>query len=129
MRPISVVSLILVAGLSACATGGPTDMGEPDPVYLALGDSVAFGFNPLVNNEVGVSGYPEALGKLLDVPVKNAACPGEASPGFIAADGADNGCRDNRKAYSLHTDPDILDKKRAVIEAALTRARARRVAP
>ena len=30
-------------------------------------------------------------------------------------------------AHSLHTDPAVLDKKRAVIEAALARARARRV--
>ena len=29
-------------------------------------------------------------------------------------------------AHSLHTDPVVLDKKRAVIEAALARARARR---
>ncbi len=32
-------------------------------------------------------------------------------------------------AHSLHTDPAVLDKKRAVIEAALARARARREAP
>ncbi|MEZ5665501.1 MAG: electron transport complex subunit RsxB [Burkholderiaceae bacterium] len=32
-------------------------------------------------------------------------------------------------SHSLHTDPDVLDRKRAVIEAALARARARRAAP
>lgn len=32
-------------------------------------------------------------------------------------------------AHSKHTDPEILDKKRAVIEAALTRARAKRTTP
>jgi electron transport complex protein RnfB len=32
----------------------------------------------------------------------------------------------NLEAHSLHTDPAVLDKKRAVIEAALARARARR---
>jgi electron transport complex protein RnfB len=32
-------------------------------------------------------------------------------------------------AHSQHTDPDVLDKKRAVIEAALARAKARRQAP
>lgn len=32
-------------------------------------------------------------------------------------------------AHSLHTDPAVLDKKRAVIEAALARARARRETP
>jgi lysophospholipase L1-like esterase len=77
----------------------PSD--EP-PVYLALGDSVAFGYSPLVTNEVGVSGYPEALATQLGMPVTNASCPGEASGGFAAADGADNGCRDNRMKYALH---------------------------
>lgn len=33
------------------------------------------------------------------------------------------------ETHSLHTDPAVLDKKRAVIEAALARARARRGAP
>jgi electron transport complex protein RnfB len=33
------------------------------------------------------------------------------------------------EAHSLHTDPAVLDKKRAVIEAALARARARRGVP
>lgn len=32
-------------------------------------------------------------------------------------------------AHSQHTDPDVLDKKRATIEAALARARAKRAAP
>jgi electron transport complex protein RnfB len=33
------------------------------------------------------------------------------------------------ESHSLHTDPAVLDKKRAVIEAALARARERRTAP
>ena len=32
-------------------------------------------------------------------------------------------------AHSLHTDPEVLERKRAVIEAALARARAKRTAP
>ena len=32
------------------------------------------------------------------------------------------------EAHSLHTDPAVLDKKRAVIEAALARAKAKREA-
>ena len=34
----------------------------------------------------------------------------------------------NLQAHSLHTDPEVLERKRAVIEAALARARARRAA-
>ena len=35
---------------------------------------------------------------------------------------------DDLAAHSLHTDPAVLDKKRAVIEAALERARLKRLA-
>jgi len=96
-----VVSSVAAIGLFGCATA---DMTAPDkePVYLALGDSVAFGYSPLVNGEVGVQGYPELLATELGLPVTNASCPGEASGGFMASDGADNGCRDNRKQYALH---------------------------
>src|SRR5262249_23211241 len=36
--------------------------------------------------------------------VTNLACPGEASGGFMAENGADNGCRENRAMYPLHVD-------------------------
>ena len=85
----------------ACATAAPPETAG-DPVYLALGDSVAFGYNPLVAGEAGVAGYPEALADQLGLPVTNASCPGEASGGFVASDGPDNGCRDNRRTYPLH---------------------------
>src|SRR5256712_13606856 len=58
--------------------------------YLALGDSVAFGFDPLARDfseAENFVGYPEALAALLDVDVVNASCPGEASGGFIPPSG------------------------------------------
>lgn len=68
--------------------------------YLALGDSVAFGFDPLVRDlseAENFIGYPEALAALLKMDVANASCPGEASGGFISLKSPlDNGCRDFR---------------------------------
>jgi lysophospholipase L1-like esterase len=87
--------------LVGCAAATPAPSTEA-PVYLALGDSVAFGYSPLVDREVGVSGYPEALAAKLGMPDTNAACPGEASGGFVDPNGSDNGCRDNRTQYPLH---------------------------
>lgn len=69
---------------------------------LALGDSIAFGYNPFgdFTREKNFSGYPEALKD--DFAVKNSSCPGETSGSFLSADAPDNGCRAYRAAYPLH---------------------------
>lgn len=86
---------------TGCAAGAPLE--GPAPTYLALGDSVAFGFDPLVDLKThAVSGYPELLGEARGLEVTNLACPGEASGGFVSPTGADNHCRENRRAYPLH---------------------------
>jgi lysophospholipase L1-like esterase len=93
---------ILTLAVSACT--GP-DVAVPDgpPAYLALGDSVAFGFDPLVDHRaIEVLAYPDAVGRSRALEVTNAACPGEATGGFISATGNDNHCRENRIAYPLH---------------------------
>jgi lysophospholipase L1-like esterase len=53
--------------------------------YLALGDSLAFGFNPLVQppNLSEYIGYPKIVGFFLDRALVNASCPGETSSTFI----------------------------------------------
>lgn len=79
--------------------------------YLALGDSIAFGFNPLLVNPKAPTpaslfiGYPEILAgvRTADLWVSkltNAACPGETSASFRAPNAAivnnDNGCNNSR---------------------------------
>src|SRR5262249_3586891 len=73
--------------------------------FLSLGNSIAFGFNPLVapTNPSNYVGYPEVLASLGN-KVTNAACPGETSSSFLSATAADNGCRDFKKLYALHSD-------------------------
>jgi lysophospholipase L1-like esterase len=76
--------------------------------YLALGDSVAFGFDPLVSSAgrfdlSNLVGYPEALASSLPLTLTNASCPGEASGGLISVSSAlDNGCRPYRAFFPLH---------------------------
>jgi lysophospholipase L1-like esterase len=73
---------------------------------LALGDSIAFGFNPLVttpNVPSSYIGYPEVIATK-GISVTNASCPGETSGSFLSATAADNGCRNWKAAYSLHAD-------------------------
>ena len=70
--------------------------------YLALGDSVAFGYNPLVfiSNPTDTDayiGYPELLSK----HVLNASCSGETSGSLIVGP-PDNGCAGFRSVAPLH---------------------------
>ena len=115
MPRIRIVSLLLIPllllGAFPAAADDDRDDGED---FLALGDSVAFGFSPLVRDPSepeNFVGYPEALAKLLDADVVNASCPGEASGGFISLTSPlDNGCRAfrfgtaGRRGFQLHVD-------------------------
>ncbi len=98
---VTVATLILSLGSL------PTFASQGDG-YLALGDSVAFGFNPLVvdrSEPENFVGYPEALARMLDLDVTNASCPGEASGRFISLiSPLDNGCQAYRASFPLHED-------------------------
>ena len=59
--------------------------GEPD--YLALGDSIAFGYRPApwadYRRAANFAAYPEDLAAALKLNLVNAACPGETSASMI----------------------------------------------
>src|SRR5579872_715214 len=52
--------------------------------YLALGDSLAFGYNPLIQppDLSQYVGYPEIIASALRMSLANASCPGETSGTF-----------------------------------------------
>jgi lysophospholipase L1-like esterase len=79
-------------------------LADESPTYLALGDSVPFGFSPLVSpsDADGFVGYPEDLAGVRDVGVRNAACPGETSGSLISTSTPDNGCQLFRSIGDLH---------------------------
>jgi lysophospholipase L1-like esterase len=107
--------VVLVAVVAACALaltiageGAPVAAGPgPDHPYLALGDSVVFGFITQAGfeyrNPDNFVGYPAYVGRALRLDAINASCPGEATTGFISATGADNGCRPYKANFPLHT--------------------------
>ena len=71
----------------------------PGAGYLALGDSVSFGYEearsfrrPTTRTPSSFLGYPEMLGSELHLKVANAACPGETSSSLINATAQSNGC-------------------------------------
>ena len=91
-------SLLLTVGVSHADPGHP---------YLALGDSVSFGYITQAGfeyrNPDNFVGFPVYVGQSLGMTPTNASCPGEATSGFLSATGADNGCRPFKANFPLHT--------------------------
>jgi hypothetical protein len=104
-------ALALAATASGCAMSADQN-GESDdalanaPPYLALGDSVAFGDNPLIahdgqHNDQFV-GYPTDVGGALKLKTVSLACAGETSGSFLDLSARDNGCKTNKSSGTLH---------------------------
>jgi len=94
---VSALALFVISAVPAAAT-------SEGHGYLALGDSVAFGTNPLLDpaNASNFTGYPEIVAQTLNIEDVNASCPGEATGGFSSSTGLDNVCRPYRAAFPLH---------------------------
>lgn len=107
------VTIVFGAGSAAA---GPVGGSSKNGTYLALGDSVAFGYVP--PNAVpapdyldphSLVGYPELLAQQLDEHVANASCPGETSASMLVAGAQSNGCENSpgspvgyRTLFPLH---------------------------
>ncbi|MEO8371473.1 MAG: SGNH/GDSL hydrolase family protein [Candidatus Solibacter sp.] len=109
------LTLTLTLLISAVAANAQSE------IYLALGDSVPFGMNPLLLPPYTTTypaankfvGYPEVFADLTHLPAKkliNAACPGETSASFLNQNMPDLGCNTPRvpgappfKTVGLHS--------------------------
>ena len=103
MRLSSLSSLFLI--LSTATTLLATDSKTTRP-YLALGDSVTFGFITQAGfeyvNPDNFIGFPNYLGQAFKLGVRNAACPGETTGSFRSETAPDDGCRAFRALAPLH---------------------------
>jgi len=99
-------AVIIVAALAAIGAGtvsaDPVNGSDANGTYLALGDSVAFGYVP--PNAVPAPsyldahsfvGYPEFLAQQLNERVSNASCPGETTASMLVAGAQSNGCENS----------------------------------
>jgi len=99
VRLLALVSAVaLFVKKTAPAHAGTDGTQSQGFSYLALGDSVPFGFSPLLNpaDADNFIGYPEVVADRLHLQDVNATCPGEATGGFLSLTGTDNVCRFNR---------------------------------
>ena len=100
-------SVTVLTGSAWAATPSPAAARAHHPLpvlagssYLALGDSVPFGYREPANlptpdyaDAAGFVGYPELVASALGLRVANAACPGETSASLVSATALSFACR------------------------------------
>jgi lysophospholipase L1-like esterase len=103
-RAVAIAAAAAAIGGTFAAASAGAATSAPPPVhtgaaYLALGDSVPFGFREPTNlpqpdypHPKTLTGYPELVAKDLNLRLKNAACPGETTSSFINVHAQSNGC-------------------------------------
>lgn len=111
MRHVVSILALLVLGVAITGVAPPAtaDAASSRPqTYLALGDSLAFGYSPLVSplDEDNFSGYPDKVAAALKLNLANAGCPGETSSHLVDLAGTDNGCGWWHDNLPLHVDYD-----------------------
>ncbi len=109
MRYMGTLGTTMVAAAALGVVGCAGEVGSPVDTtvqelsykgpYLALGDSVAFGYNPVAAADPVAQkkissfvGYPELIG-LAAIRESNASCEGETTGSFIDVRSPDNGCQ------------------------------------
>jgi lysophospholipase L1-like esterase len=104
MRRLQIVSTLLLV-LFAAVSLHPAD-AVPGRPYLALGDSITFGFIANAGfaylNPDNFIGFPTYISQGLRMEAVNASCPGETTGSFFSATAPDNGCRFFRSLAPLH---------------------------
>ena len=90
--------------LSACTDGATTK--PTTPTVLALGDSIAFGYNPMSDKDdpTAFVSYGQLVAEQRGAAIVNLACAGETSGSLISRAAPDNGCGTWRQDHPLHFD-------------------------
>jgi len=103
MRLSGFASILLILSSAVALFAADSAAGRP---YLALGDSVSFGFITNVGfeyvNPENFIGFPDYVGQTLKLHTSNVACPGETSGSFLSSTAPDDGCRFYRSQVPLH---------------------------
>jgi lysophospholipase L1-like esterase len=112
------LAVVAAAGLMSALPASATPVNGPaaNGTYLALGDSVAFGYvppqavpPPNYRSAHSFVGYPEDVAQALRIRAWNASCPGETTASMLVAGAQSNGCENSpgsstgyRTQYPLH---------------------------
>ena len=96
----AVLGLAIVIGFVSPGAAGASHRDDRPAGYLALGDSVTFGYSPLLEDPwipARFVGYPELIGSRTGMPVTNLGCPGQTAQALVSRAALDNGCFDFRE--------------------------------
>jgi lysophospholipase L1-like esterase len=95
----SAAALGAAAGPAAAAKVNPLNHVTPGTRYLAIGDSVSFGYQeaqvtpaPDYTKATNFKGFPEILSAILKLKGTNISCPGETSASLVDVNKQSNGC-------------------------------------
>lgn len=100
-----LLALTVGAGGQVQAASYAHQDAHPNVDYLALGDSVTFGYSPLVDphNTKAFVSYANVVAQALHEHLTNAACPGVTSSRFISLSGPDWLCEPwLKQGFPLH---------------------------
>ncbi len=100
--------------IGSALAAAPALAATPNPgsIYLALGDSIPFGYQeagattpPNYLDASSLVGYPEDVASDLHLQVANAACPGETTGSYLKVGAASNGCENSPDGQGGQTGP------------------------
>jgi lysophospholipase L1-like esterase len=99
---VVAAAVTLLAVVVPSAVAHPSHPAQRANGYLALGDSVAFGYRPpavtptsAYLNANNFGGYAEDLAGFDTLQLANASCPGETSASMVTAGAQSNGCENS----------------------------------
>lgn len=102
----AILASAVAAAAAAFVLGSGSSQAAAGRLYLALGDSVTFGYSTGAGYEYlnphNFAGYPGDVAEALGMSAVNAACPGETTGSFLSATAPDNGCHAYRANFPLH---------------------------
>jgi lysophospholipase L1-like esterase len=108
---VALFAVAAVVPLAACDGAAGASTPKRPATYLALGDSVPFGFQAHgdFSKASNFVGYPSLVGDRLGLKVVNATCPGETTASLIDETAQSNGCENSpgspfgyRNGFPLH---------------------------
>src|SRR3954462_6644980 len=102
-RSITIATVVMLVTVIGCFSGGVANAspsGTRGGRYIALGDSVAFGFSPELEDPWIAErfvGYPEVIGQQTGLTTTNLACPGQTAQAIVSLSAPDAGCFEMRE--------------------------------
>ncbi len=106
MKVGKVFSVLVMVGICALGFASAKDRPSTSNEYLALGDSVAFGYIDQAGyeyyNSTNFVAYSDWASLTLALNLSNGSCPGETTGSFLSFTAPDNGCRLYRSYFPLH---------------------------